>query len=281
MIENNACHKFFQRATRGALSVYLSLLAPQKPSAGDESKAEEDGADAEDARPMTAAERQKAKLKQRKQKSKEKAAQAAVAEISSAAAAESAKKTAAAGSGDKPKEDDDPLGAKILALDHMTEALRWCSAISRHPKSDPDTHELVCAVYLMKGKISLALRAINSGLKSDPTHAGLIFQLVKCARHLENVDGAAAPLNPLVEPVVRSELSRLLGDAPNSVEYARRYMASSLSTHSLQHRVVAARLALLIEGSTGSSAAAAFLAVPVSLRGRGVSAKTVIPAFKV
>lgn len=280
MLEDSICHKSYQRASRGALRIYLRLLRPEPVqeavpetvavSAGDEEISE-----------MSAADKQKAKNKLRKEKKK--AEQAAVA---------SAVAPAAVNGGDtkksgieKPK-DEDPNGEKLLLLDPLTEAIRWCGAISRAPKSEPETQELVCAIYLKKGKLSLALRALSCGFALDPTNAGLIYMLILFARVMENADGSGLPvINPLVEPVIREEMTRLLGDVSSSVEYVRQNSRSALSNRSLQHVLVFSQLVLLTEGR---ASAISYLTAKAAdgrrfpfLDGRGVTAKSVVPFMKV
>lgn len=275
-MESMFCHRNFQRATRGALKLLLGILDPEAPEENADASAAT--ASSVESQELSVAD----KKKQRKeQKKKEEAA----------AAAEEAKKAEAKKNPNAqvvvPK-DDDPNGEKLLQLDPLVEALRWANVISRYPNSEPDTQELACAVYLKKGKYSLALRALSCGLKINPFHAGLQLQLLRASRAIEGKEQGAPAVNPSVEAIVKAELSRLTGGKTSS-EFCAVYLASPLSRSSLLHRVAAARMVLVERGSTEGAVgeALAFLADPTDasrfawLHGKGVSAKTVGAVHKV
>jgi peptide alpha-N-acetyltransferase len=273
------CHRNFQRAARGALKIFLGILEPETSEPNAESGAAAATSVAEASQELSAAE----KKKQRKEQKKKEEAAAAAEEAKKTEAKKNPNAQAAIGA---PK-DDDPNGDKLLLLDPLVEALRWANTISRYPTSEPDTQELVCAVYLKKGKYSLALRALSCGLKVNPFHAGLQLQLLRAARAIEGKEQGAPSVNASVEAVVKAELARLSGGR-SSAEFSSWYLSSPLARSSLQHRLVAARMTLMEKGAeTGASEALSFIANSSDsdrfswLKGRGVSAKTVGAVYKV
>jgi peptide alpha-N-acetyltransferase len=273
------CHRNFQRAARGALKIFLGILEPETPETNANGGAAATAV-AEATQELSAAD----KKKQRKEQKKKEEAAAAAEEAKKAEAKKNPNAQAAIGA---PK-DEDPNGDKLLLLDPLVEALRWANTISRFPTSEPDTQELVCAVYLKKGKYSLALRALSCGLKVDPFHAGLQLQLFRAARAIEGKEEGAPSVNAAVEVVVKAELARLTGGRFSS-EFSASHLSSALARSSLQHRMIAARMTLIEKGAeAGVSDALSFIASPGDAdrfawlkNSKGVSAKTVGAVHKV
>lgn len=254
------------------LRIYLNILIA---NAAKTSSKCGDGDDT-DKTEMTAAEKQKAKLKARKLKKKE------AAESAPPAAAPDAKKGANAQAAAQPK-DEDPNGDKILEKDPAVEALRWCDFISKNLKSDPETQECACAIYLQCGKVAQAVQSLSAGLAIAPSHPGLVMWLARLSRVLEGLGQDSFPaieLDAAVAAEVRSEVSRLM-NGQDTAAFVRQYCSSAVSSSSLLHSLTGARLSVLCGGADGASAAAQFFTATnaesklVCLQGGYVSAKNV------
>ena len=285
MEDNIYAHKSFQRAARGALSLYLSVL--DKPAAGSEETTV-------DMNGLSAAERKKEKAKLKKQQKKAAAAKEAE-EKEKIAAAAAAQEQAVANARDKdgddkrkvgPPKDEDPEGTRYLSLDPTEELAKWATSASRclSQQGDPDTLALVAEVWYRRRKVVLLTRALSVGLRACPKHPALTVQLVRLAlafeQRITDVSSIARGLNAVVEELVEAELSDLtcgLSASAYVSDYAR--WAPSLG---VPHRVAAARCLLMIDNTSNGRSGALSLLTDSSLwEGRGVTLPELLAAHKV
>eukprot|EP01041_Mallomonas_annulata_P008253 gene8253-16973_t len=285
MEDNLFNHKFFQRATRGAIRTWLAILDKPTESADD---------DEQDLSHLNAAERKKERAKQRKVKSK-------AAAVAAAKEAEEAKAKAAALLEEKRSgkstavKDEDPIGEKILVKEPLDELARWAEEASRSLvagggggstnkiKADPDTQALICEVCFRRGKYVLAMKALCAGLRTAPMHPELTFQLLRLAQRIRT--DSSIVIKPVVLEVLQDELVRLLNGQDTSVfatQYAQQVRELGLG---LPHRTAAARCLVLIDSSDVSKMAASRLLdaeedQDVLWGGKGVLLANVIDAHK-
>lgn len=273
MLQRVMCHKYVQRATRGALRLYLNLLISK---AAKDSAAAASAALAAQQPEMSAADKKKAKLLAQKMKKKGGAVEAATPAVITDAETAIAKKNGNANAPPPPK-DEDPLGQKILEKDPATEALRWCGYVIKNTKSDPETQECACAVYMQLGYVELALKSISLGLAVAPNHPGLLLWLVKIARVLEGIgaEGIPGPRDDAAaEAEARAELCRLM-DGLSSYEFVRRHCESAASRAGLLERLASARMSLITAGAAGAATVAELFNGTSCLEGSSVNAKNV------
>merc|ERR1712087_698763 len=126
MQERLYSHKFFRRAAKDAINIYLHIYDKKQKGEWTNGAAQDgDGKEAE----MSAADKKKAKH------AKARAAKKAEAEKADA-------KTDAKAGGKPKKVDDDPNGDKLLEKDPMEEATKLAKTLVLNCSSDPQTHVL-------------------------------------------------------------------------------------------------------------------------------------------
>lgn len=138
MQERLYSHKFYRRAAKDAINIYLELYDKKmrgeavKPTADDASGKENE---------MSAAEKRKLKHKNKREKKKEE------------------DKVSSTG---KPKKvDDDPEGEKLLEKDPMEEASKLVKTLVLYTSLDAATHVLTYEVYSRQGKWLHCLQALH------------------------------------------------------------------------------------------------------------------------
>ncbi|CEL91625.1 unnamed protein product [Vitrella brassicaformis CCMP3155] len=140
-------HKFFRRAAKQLIDLYLFLHSEKgKPGASESSeapKAEEEA--------LTPAERKRLKNKLKKEAKK--------AEASSSAAEEKTATTTQVKS--KRRVDDDPHGAKLIEKDPIEEATKIAATLQEHCSLDPTTHALAYRLHKTRRMPLLQLRALR------------------------------------------------------------------------------------------------------------------------
>jgi peptide alpha-N-acetyltransferase len=140
MQERLYSHKFYRRAAKDAIKIYLELFDMKERGEGPTKKASEVDPEAE----LSAEE--KRRLKHQKKRAGKKEDQ------------EKAKQAAA--SGGKPKKiDDDPEGEKLLEKDPMEEACKLVKVLTQYCWQEPATQVLVYDCMSRQGKLIHCLQA--------------------------------------------------------------------------------------------------------------------------
>lgn len=142
MQERLFSHKFYRRAAKDAIKIYLELYDRKLRGEGDATKSEKDG----DNEAELSAE-EKRRLKHKKKREGKKAEE------------EKAKQVVAAG-GKPRKVDDDPDGEKLLEKDPMEEASKLVKSLVSSCKLDPATHILMYELCRRQDKYLHCLQAL-------------------------------------------------------------------------------------------------------------------------
>jgi hypothetical protein len=272
MQDNVFAHPFYQRATRGALKIFLYLI--DNP----------DDVDGLAHLPKEDRKRERAKLKKEKAK-REKDEAAASAHAATASTEEKEKEK------DK-KVDSDPFGEKLLSRNFIEEANAFCKLIStRMHACDANTLALVAEVYLRRGKLVQVAKALKLGLSSAPNDPGLTVMLIKLYKRLRvqdttNPSSSSTPaVHDAVLTALNAELTLLLHGQELQAFVANYVEVATVTFISLPHRIAAARLIVLTashKGTAGARTRAAELVQEESLwAGRGVTLEHVLGVIKV
>lgn len=265
---------YFQRASRGAVSVYLKLIDPPKTLSPPKSTivVASNTSGTENVSHLSAHEQKKLREKLRKQqKKKEK---------------RDRERESAEG---KEQREDSPVDVEEASLSKETEeliaitsknpldeALRICAEMVRLPGSEAASFAMAFEVYLRKRKFALALRCLYCGLKRCPAHPALTVQLVKFSLLMQtNPD-----LSANSKEVVDATLGQLLGESSISA-FVDAFIVKAVDM-SLLHRIAAARCLLLQNNSPDVRSRAASLIIDEDAwSGRGVTVENVVEAFNV
>jgi hypothetical protein len=269
MTDKIFAHKFYQRALRGAVGVYLSIL--------DMPVAEQSSADDSDLSHLSPAERKKEKERRRKLKKKE-----LDAETLKAQAAVDEKKPQAKGNGEFEQiKDDDPKGEKLLALPPLEEASKWCLRLQLLAGCDVESRAVIADVMTRRNRFISALRNISIGLRDFPRNPELTLALVKLVLKF---DSNKSP-NPMINSIVQGEINALLGGVDLS-SFVMQFFDESVEL-GLRHRNAAVKCLLELGSggicSTGDmKARAATLLVDDEVwNKRGIDIKSALEAFRV
>ncbi|CAM0142641.1 hypothetical protein VKS41_002804 [Umbelopsis sp. WA50703] len=181
---------YYIRAANGAVKAYMAIADIPKNANGI------DGAN------MTEAEKKKARNKARKaelkaQKDKE----------NKPPKKEQVKEEAAPKKADAKKPtDEDPDGEKYLKVQNpLASALEWVHPLEQLAPKVIDTHLLGFEVYLRKGSLLLALKALINSHKIDKSNA----QVAKNVSRFKEAVKANAPTNEDVKAVIESQLATI------------------------------------------------------------------------
>jgi peptide alpha-N-acetyltransferase len=234
-------HKFYQRAARCAISLFLYLLDTPE--------------DVDGLGHLNAADRKKerAKLKKKKAKAEEKAK--ADTESREAQGGDN-KKTDL----DDKNADDDPTGEKLMQKSWLDEAVSWAmSMMPVAPLCDGETSALMAEALLRAGKYVQAARVVRTGLARSPGHPSLTVMLVKLARRIRGMDNVSsiAPvssLNPVVQAALAAEIDTAMG-CSDLTQFVIQYAAEVASRGSLLDYLGAAKCVLVNASSKGAAAA--------------------------
>lgn len=265
MCDSLFAHKFYQRAFRGAVRVYLSIM--------DNPVVDQSNLDDFDLSHLSPAERKKEKERRRKLKKKE-------AETEVVKAVEEKKPLAKVGDVEAPK-DDDPKGEKLMALPPLEEASKWCLRLQLIPTCDVESRALIAEVMLRRNKFVSALRNISVGLRDQPRNPDLTVALIKFALKF---DSNKSP-NAVVNGVVQTELAKLL-EGNDPIAFVMRFVEESIEL-GLHHRNAAAKcLVELVSREIGNKAdmyarAVALLADDGIWSKRGIELNSVIETYRV
>jgi len=190
MQERLFSHKFYRRAAKDAIKIYLELFDMAARGEG-VSKKEEEKPDAD----MSAEDKKKLKHKKKREEAKVKA--------------EADKKVAANG-GKAKKVDEDPDGEKLLEKDPMEEACKLVKVLTQYCQQDPATH---CLVYDCMSRQGRLLQSLQSLIKlweltgKDLTN----YKIISPLAHFCFVAKIDEPrINATVQEVILTELAPVL-----------------------------------------------------------------------
>ncbi|CAE8690907.1 unnamed protein product [Polarella glacialis] len=190
-------HKFYRRAAKDAIRIYLELFDSKVNGAKSGNEGDADGDDAG----MSAEDKKKAKHKKKRE------AEAAAKKKAPATTTEAAK------SGKPKKVDEDPDGDKLLQQDPMEQAVKLAKNLVLYAASDAASHVLTYDIFSRQGKLLHCIQALRK-LWELAGHDVLHYKLVAPLSHFCFVmDLANESTSPAVREVVLSELAPiLLGD---------------------------------------------------------------------
>ena len=272
MQDNVYAHKFFQRACRGAVRIYLHL--------------QDEPEDLEGLGHLSKEERKKEKAKRKKLKAKEVKLQ----EEREKAAEEEAKWMGKASSPQAVK-DADPLGDKFLEKKFLDEAQAWCALLApRLSACESETLALYVEVQIRRGKSMQALRALSCGLRRTPGQPALTVALVRFAQRIYGFStstgaGTNIAVKDVVKAVVSDELSGLLRGLSLEAFVAEFVVAAQSGDADMARRVAAARCLVALRGAGMTEAqrveAGAILDGDALWAGLGVNVVAAADALKV
>eukprot|EP00405_Crypthecodinium_cohnii_P051661 CAMPEP_0206599610 /NCGR_PEP_ID=MMETSP0325_2-20121206/45276_1 /ASSEMBLY_ACC=CAM_ASM_000347 /TAXON_ID=2866 /ORGANISM="Crypthecodinium cohnii, Strain Seligo" /LENGTH=934 /DNA_ID=CAMNT_0054110703 /DNA_START=36 /DNA_END=2840 /DNA_ORIENTATION=- len=185
MQEKLYSHKFYRRAAKDAIKIYLELfdLKARGEPYGVAPEADENDGE------MSAAAKKKAKHKQKREAAKKEEA-----------------KGGAAAPGAKPKKvDDDPEGLKLLEADPMEEATKLLKTLNLYCREDMTTHILTYDVMSRQGKPLQCLQALLKLFQLAANNATHYKFVAPFAHFCFKLDLDGADVNAAVKEVVLSE----------------------------------------------------------------------------
>ncbi|GMI21008.1 hypothetical protein TeGR_g12530 [Tetraparma gracilis] len=266
-------HKYYRRAARGAVDVYMHLIDNPLPPENEEP----------DYSNMSAAEKKKAKAAARKKKNKQEAAKLAIEEEKKKAAAEEkkrreeeeaeAEKNEASGDGDKKKTkkaappvaavDEDPDGMALMRKDAAAEATKFANSLKAHAPEQVDTWVINFDVAMKRGKWMLALQALFKGgqvLGGDDSHE-IFERTVQFAQKLEASDGGVTFESDVVRDVAVEMKDQLLGGG-SVTDFVAKTKASKTADKALHlsWKCSLARAGVAVGAMKGQEAAAEIVA---------------------
>ncbi|MEW5315829.1 MAG: hypothetical protein WDW38_007232 [Sanguina aurantia] len=262
-------HSSYTKAVMGAVRVYLDLH--------DKPVGFGTGLDEGALAGLSPEELKKAKLKRKKEEKKrreEQERQAAERERV-VAEKEAAEREAARSKGEPKKKppppekkevDLDPYGAKLIATqDPLGEATKLVEMLKRHAADKLTTHTTAFEVYTRKGRLLLALSAVQRGASiSGLAHPAVHKMLVRMVLH---VHSSTVEQNATVRSVITEALQALLSSSDASLAALKSYHDSWVVAHgsgSLAHRLATAEAGVALDAASGkAAAAAAILSTPL------------------
>lgn len=262
MLDDSWTHKFYQRAARGALRIFLYLH---------EFPEDVDGLGH---LPPDQRKKERVKLKKAKQKAKDKAA-----EDAAAAAEQDGEKEKK-----KPRSEAEPDEDELLARDFMAEAAAWTVVLSKRlALCDAETLALLSDFNVRRGEYASAVDAVRIGLQRFPNDPVLTHSLVRLALKVRTPGKKG--LGPSA-PEIRDNVSKLLGCPVGQLDvesFVSAYSEQARESASLPAILAAikSRSALDKTAAATTESIAALLERAVTWQGRGVKAATVVEIVKV
>lgn len=199
MQERLYSHKFYRRAAKDSIQIYLELFDMNERGEGIVKKTDEADPEAD----LSAEEKRRLKHKKKREeqaKDKEKAKQAAA----------SGKQAVA------KKVDEDPDGQKLLEKEPMEEACKLAKTLTQYCWQDPATHVLVYECSSRQGKWLQCLQALIQLWRlvgKDLTH----YKLSASLAHFCFVAKIDEPrINSAVQEVILSELAPVFNDGKDA-----------------------------------------------------------------
>lgn len=257
MLDGLFQHKYFQRAARGAVSVYMQLHEGPKPKEPSVVLTEEMAG-------LSVAEQKKIREKLKKQAKKKEKKEKAKGDADDAGDEER----------DGESKDEEAI-RQILAKNPLEEASRMCAELVKFPEADASSQALAFRVYMARNKTSLALRCVMCGLARHPLHPELVVCLVTFVRRWQQ--------NKIEMSDVAREVALETLPILASVQALEAYVADFVDTSktlSLPHRVAAAKCLMLLSSKAASVAQASQLILD-SWEGRGITLENVLAAYNV
>jgi hypothetical protein len=267
MLDESWTHKFYQRATRGALRVFLYLH---------EFPEDIDGLGH---LPPEQRKKERMKLKKAKQRAKDKAAEEAAA-----AAEQDGEKDKEKEAKKKPRADAEPDEDELLAKDFMAEAVAWTALLNKRlALCDAETLALLCDLNVRRGEYALAVDAARIGLQRFPQDPALTYSLVRLAMKVKSPGKKS--LGPSA-PEIRDNVSKLLGCPAGQLDvegFVGRYVAHAQQTASLPVILAAIKSRTALDKASAATleSIAELLKSAVTWQGKGVRASTVLEIVKV
>ncbi len=198
--DKSFAHKNFQRAIKGALSIYLHLLDYPEDidGLGHLSPAER--------------KRERAKLKKKRQQKEDHPVEE-----------------------ETKQADHDPDGEQLLQKDFLIESGSWCNYLqNRIQLCDGDTLSLLAEIMVRRGKHIQAFRSLKFALSRYPNSPSVVVCFVKYALKWRNKKFTG--VNPIVATVLKSELISILNSESLGAiaDYVENFVQFSLHSKCLK-----------------------------------------------
>jgi len=192
MQERLYSHKFYRRAAKDAIRIYVELFDMKARGEKVGAAADEDEGKEEE---MSAADKKKLKMKKKRE-----------------AKAKEEKENKGAAPGAKPKKvDDDPDGEKLVAQDPMVEANKLIKTLLLYCTNDGATHICTYDVSIRQGKLLHCLQALIR-LWELSGYDNLYYKLVSPLAHFCFVADLEHKDTPdVVRQVILSEMAPIVG----------------------------------------------------------------------
>uniref|UniRef100_A0A8C5HMP0 N(alpha)-acetyltransferase 15, NatA auxiliary subunit a n=1 Tax=Gouania willdenowi TaxID=441366 RepID=A0A8C5HMP0_GOUWI len=248
-------HPFYYKAATTAINIYLSLH--DNPLTDDSKELQADTANLSDK------ELKKLRNKQRRAQKK-----AQLEEEKKNAEKEKQLKNQK-----KKKEDDDEeiggpkeelIPDKLVKVENpLEEAVKFLIPLKHLVKDKIDTHLLAFEIYFRKDKYLLMLQSVKRALAIDPDQPWLHQCLVRFFKGVSE----SKDLPEVVRTVLKQEITRLFGDS-NAKSFNQAFLTKH--SHSIPHRLAAAKMMVYLDSSTETKAAELATALDESLENRGI-----------
>lgn len=224
MIERLFSHKFYRRAAKDAIRIYLELADAKARGETIGGSGDAEGNEAE----MTAEDKKKLKHKKKRE------AQKAEAEKTTKQTTSSSTTTG------KPKKvDDDPEGEKLLQQDPMEQATKLVRNLVMYSATEPGAHVLAYDVFSRQGKLLHCLQALIKLWELSGENV-LYHKLISPLAHFCFVLNLENPDTPQpVKDVVLAELAPILknGDSTPFTNVAELRKAASDMVQRVEQRL--------------------------------------------
>ncbi|KAK9808522.1 hypothetical protein WJX73_004343 [Symbiochloris irregularis] len=225
-MQDNLYHNLaYSKAAWGAIDAYLQLHASLHRSDSKDTNSADSSAGK-----LTPGERKKQKQRQRKeaQKQKKQDEEQKAKEDSKAQQqqAQQQQKVPAA----KRDQDPDPLGKELASTsDPLGEAVKLVCMLRDNAGDRMRTHEEAFEVYLLRGKLLLALQAVKRALAlSGSSHHAPHLMTVRLCQLIQGSSADKLQTNPLVWQIIKEQIDELLGGSSLEQHCARASTASGL-----------------------------------------------------
>lgn len=261
-MDNSYTHKFYQRAARGVLKIFLYL--------------HEFPEDVDGLGHLAPAERKKERLKQKKLKKK--------ADDEKAAAEAEAAEEGDKDKEKKPKKDTEPDEEILLAKDFMAEAVLWTTVFAKRLAScDAETIALICDLNVRRGEYVQAVDAVRVGLAKYPGDPHLVYSLVRLAAKVKSP--GKKTLGPSA-PEIRDNVSKLLGCPVGQIDidaFVTTYTTEAQQAQCMPRIFAAIKCKVFLDKAAPATAqtASALLGDAAIWQGKGVKVSTVLEINKV
>lgn len=259
MLDNSYSHKFYQRALRGALKIFLYL--------------NEFPEDVDGLGHLNPADRKKERAKRKKAALKKIEDEKKAEEEEEEGEKKEEKK--------KSKREAEPDEEVFLAKDFMAEAALWTAvAAKRVGLLDAETIALLVDFNVRRSEFGAAVDAVRTGLEKYPGNPHLVYSLVRLASKVKSP--GKAKLGPSA-PEIRDKLSALVGSPAGTIDvetFVVAFTAKASEAKSLPQILAAIRCKVFLDKASAPAAAAVLLGDASLWQGRGVDVATVLETLK-